>query len=94
MTPKKGYSKKKKVSSGYSLFLKSKYWKKVRKTVLTRDGFMCRKCGYKKKLQVHHLSYEHHNYEHLHLDDLITLCKKCHESLHNIKNNTKKSINK
>jgi len=66
----------------YPLFLKSKYWKYVHNLVVTRDGNKCTKCGATKRLQAHHLSYKHHFAEHKHLEDLITLCKSCHELEH------------
>ena len=70
--------------SDYKTFLKSKYWKYVHGLVITRDGNKCTKCGNVKRLQAHHLTYEHHYKEHLYLSDLITLCKTCHEKHHNI----------
>ena len=75
----------------YNLFLKSEYWKKVRKLVLIRDKYKCQKCIYsiwggkkydKKDLEVHHLSYKNHRNELNNLDDLVTLCKWCHEYMH------------
>ncbi len=66
----------------YSSFLKSKYWKWVRKLVLNRDGNKCKRCLSKVKLQVHHLTYKNHFNEHRHLEDLITLCNDCHEKQH------------
>lgn len=66
----------------YKAFLKTKYWYSVRKEVLIRDNFTCTKCGSKKKLEVHHKTYKHHHQEHKHLNDLITLCSKCHTALH------------
>lgn len=68
----------------YQLFLKSKYWKSVRKTILKRDKKQCN-CGSKVNLQVHHLTYENHLSEHKHLEDLITLCESCHKKVHDIK---------
>jgi hypothetical protein len=50
---------------------------KMRYLVLARDGHMCRICGSKEDLEVHHMLA-------LHLDgkstmkNLITLCKSCH----------------
>ena len=70
--------------SSYSIFLKSKYWKYVHNLVIDRDGKKCVKCGSVSRLQAHHLTYEHHYKEHLHLNDLITLCKKCHEIEHGL----------
>ena len=69
----------------YNVFLRSAYWKKVRLLVLERDNKTCQVCGSKKTLHVHHKTYEHHFSELEHLEDLITLCKSCHEKEHNIK---------
>lgn len=66
----------------YDLFLKSKYWKNIRIEVLKRDKFTCVYCGVKDNLQVHHLTYKNHYKEHKNLQDLITLCDKCHNSEH------------
>jgi 5-methylcytosine-specific restriction endonuclease McrA len=66
----------------YSKFLKSEYWAKVRKKVLARDCNKCQFCGSKKRLEIHHYSYKNHLNELNHLDDLITLCKSCHEYTH------------
>ena len=74
----------------YNTFLKSSYWKKVRKLVLTRDNYECQNCKQigricnltVKDLEVHHLTYKNHKNELHHLDDLTTLCKSCHEYMH------------
>lgn len=68
----------------YSEFLKSGYWFRVRKTVILRDNKKCTRCESKKGLQVHHLTYKNHFKEHEHLEDLVTLCRKCHKKEHNI----------
>ena len=72
------------IPTKYGDFLKSSYWKNVKKEVLKRDKNTCSECGSNKYLHVHHLSYSHHFEEHLHLEDLITLCKSCHEKTHKI----------
>jgi hypothetical protein len=69
----------------YLTFLKTKYWKKVRAMVFKRDNKTCQKCGSKKKIQAHHLTYENHKNELNHLEDLITLCEDCHKKEHNLK---------
>ncbi len=66
----------------YNVFLKSKYWKYIRKKVLIRDKHKCIVCGSNKDLQVHHTTYKHHFAEHKHYDDLQTLCDKCHYLVH------------
>jgi len=78
-------------TTDYNLFLKSDYWKKVRKLVLIRDNYQCQnkgydgKCNYTysvKDLEIHHRTYKNHKNEFNHLDDLVTLCKWCHEYMH------------
>lgn len=66
----------------YEEFLESDYWIQVRKRVLARDGFRCQSCDSKKTLHVHHLTYKNHGQEHEHLEDLVTLCARCHEQAH------------
>jgi 5-methylcytosine-specific restriction endonuclease McrA len=64
-----------------------RYWihraldRKVRLKVLERDNFTCRNCGKKPdKLEVHHIvpliSGGTHD-----LDNLLTVCQKCHDYL-------------
>jgi 5-methylcytosine-specific restriction endonuclease McrA len=66
----------------YKVFLRSRYWRVVRELILDRDNFQCVKCSSRNRLEVHHLTYEHHYHEHLHQDDMITVCDKCHHSIH------------
>lgn len=86
--PKKKTKFKKEVrpftQKSYKSFLRSKYWKSVRETILKRDSYRCRGCYSTTKLQVHHLTYKNHFKEHENLDDLITLCDACHREQHEI----------
>lgn len=66
----------------YPDFLKSTYWDIVRGTKLKRAKFMCELCNTKGELHVHHKTYEHHGTEHEHMNDLIVLCKGCHQTFH------------
>lgn len=66
----------------YRDYLKTPYWKKVRQAVLKRDDNKCVVCGNTKMLQIHHESYKHVGRELKHLDDLLTLCSKCHKEHH------------
>lgn len=68
--------------TSYDEFLQSDYWQQVRKWVIERDSHTCQHCGATKRLQVHHLTYEHHGEEHLYPEDLVTLCRGCHEAVH------------
>ena len=52
-------------------------WLRIRKSVLQRDNFTCQKCGSKEYLVVHHLiPYRLSGSDDL--DNLITLCRRCH----------------
>lgn len=80
LPPKKRRKKVKKQT--YEEFLKSPYWRKIRILILKRDNNSCRSCGSSEELHIHHLTYEHHLKELDNLDDLITLCKQCHNDIH------------
>lgn len=66
----------------YNEYLKSDYWKKVSSVVKRNAGFKCSQCGSMKRLEVHHLSYEHKGEEMNHLEDLVCLCHECHSKIH------------
>lgn len=76
---------RKKLSSGqkaYREFLKTKFWKSLSRQCLIRDNFRCTRCKSKKKLQAHHIIYRKSWFDTL-LEDLETLCKRCHKTQHN-----------
>jgi len=50
----------------------------LRKIVLERNNYMCSGCGYG-YLEVHHIDWNRTNNN---LDNLITLCRKCHREIH------------
>lgn len=66
----------------YKDFLYSEYWQDCRNKVLARDKFRCQDCGTNQSLRVHHLNYDNHGNELEHLEDLITLCNRCHRKAH------------
>lgn len=76
--------KNKTPKENYDVFLNSNYWKYVRDLKIATSGGKCQICGCRKGLNVHHNTYAHHYNEHLHLEDLVVLCSKCHEKFHNI----------
>ena len=49
--------------------------------VLERDGWRCQFCGALESLQIHHMEWRSHLGRDT-LENLITLCSKCHASLH------------
>jgi 5-methylcytosine-specific restriction endonuclease McrA len=56
-------------------------WAVLKKQVHRRDRYRCRLCGRGDvQLHVHHRTYE--TYAEERLEDLITLCRSCHEHFH------------
>ena len=80
---KKIITKSKKLNK-YELYIHGTKWRKIREKVIERDGGKCKRCKCKKTLQVHHLVYDNLFNEEEHLDDLVTICKKCHFKLHSL----------
>ena len=59
----------------------TKEWAILKRQVHRRDGYRCRLCGRDGvQLHVHHRTYE--TYAEERLEDLITLCRTCHEHFH------------
>lgn len=81
--PKKNVSDEKKQ---HAKELSSPKWKKKREEVFERYGKQCVECGSTKNIQVHHLIYRkgHHLWEY-NVNELIPLCKKCHQKIHDDK---------
>lgn len=65
----------------YRKYLKTTAWENKRCQVMVRDLCLCQDCGSNRHLEVHHLTYVRVGHELL--DDLITLCKNCHNKAHN-----------
>lgn len=66
----------------YGLYINSDRFKKKRRNRIEIDGHRCKICGSPINLQVHHITYERIGFEDM--DDLVTVCKKCHKGLHNL----------
>ena len=66
----------------YREYLESSHWDTVRLARLKKDGYRCQICGSAKNLCVHHLTYDRMGHELM--DDLLTLCRDCHEKVHAI----------
>ena len=65
----------------YDDYLCSPEWKYKRMKKLTSSGHICKHCGSKENLDIHHLTYERLGRE---LDeDLLVLCRDCHSKIHN-----------
>lgn len=65
----------------YEDFLRTDYWGTVRDYVVDCYGGRCGECRSARAAEVHHRSYCHHGKEHLHLEDLLPVCKSCHGDL-------------
>lgn len=70
-----------------NIYLKSEHWKNLRKEK-KKVNPVCEVCGAKKKLDVHHKNYR--NIYDVLLEDLETLCRKCHNKEHKRLNRFKK----
>ena len=72
----------------YEGYLQSKKWANLRHRKLAYENYTCKRCGYsafnnydiERTLDVHHLTYERLGDENF--DDLIVLCRNCHEKEH------------
>ena len=64
----------------YDKYIESDEWKETREERKFLDGYKCRFCGSAMNLVVHHTTYE--NVPNEDMDDLLTLCKTCHNELH------------
>lgn len=57
-------------------------YKKWRIRVFKRDGFACKKCGSKNKIQAHHIrTWEKYPQLRFDINNGITLCKLCHQAI-------------
>lgn len=66
----------------YSKYLESNHWRKVRAAAIARAGYRCSLCNDTYLLVVHHRTYERRGCELP--EDVICLCRKCHEKHHDI----------
>lgn len=64
----------------YAQYLASPGWRKRRNEALKLSGWQCSRCGVRKGLEVHHVTYERIGAELP--EDLAVLCRGCHEGEH------------
>lgn len=62
------------------LYLQSDKWRTKRLERLAIDGCRCQSCGATGPLEVHHKTYK--NLEHEPMSDLVSLCRDCHQDVH------------
>ena len=77
---KKKKPQKKKRHISYQKYLESDEWRDRRNKRIDLDEHKCQICGARHNLEVHHLTYARIFNEDI--DDLITLCDKCHRTVH------------
>ena len=69
----------------YNRLLEDKRWKEFRLKVLSERGNKCEFCGGTHILQIHHTFYISGKMPwEYNIDDMMVLCKKCHQRIHNI----------
>ena len=62
---------------------RSSKYKNWKKQVLTRDNYICQRCGSKENLVVHHIKKFSENKQlRFDVNNGITLCQKCHKEVH------------
>lgn len=72
--------KKKEWWALYNEYLTTPEWHNLRIKILNRDKNLCQECFSKKANEVHHLHYRNVFKEKL--EDLISVCKDCHNKIH------------
>lgn len=70
-------------AESYVDYLKTPDWAQKRAKVLERDAWRCQACLEAKAVQVHHRRYAK-NLEDQPLFDLISVCRPCHEKIHEV----------
>lgn len=76
----------------YHEYLQSKLWKEIREVAYLLHGKICKDCQCEVNLQIHHLKYPLVFGEEDILDDLIVLCKQCHNKRHGISRPTYQNV--
>ena len=66
-------------------FLKTRFWKIVRAAVREIADGKCQYCNQEPGTECHHTTYDHHGWEDEHLEELMWVCRPCHEMLENEK---------
>jgi hypothetical protein len=64
----------------YTRYIGGPGWRAVREKAIAARGCRCESCGRAGPIQVHHRTYERLGHERI--DDLVILCKFCHEKVH------------
>lgn len=66
----------------YKTYMNSDEWRKKARMLIEKAGYKCKLCGSAINICVHHITYDHLFQEESYPDDVVVVCKKCHEKLH------------
>lgn len=69
--------------AAYRVYLQSEHWRSLRLEAFKRYGRKCSKCPATCRLDVHHVRYRHPWTDGV-MDDLMILCRRCHELEHGL----------
>lgn len=69
--------------AAYRVYLQSEHWRGLRLEAFKRYGRKCSKCPATCRLDVHHVRYRHPWTAGI-VDDLMILCRRCHELEHGL----------
>jgi len=75
----------------YREYLTTSYWKAIRRRMHRIYNGKCAHCEETQHLEVHHMCYNFLGEDHLHLDNLIVMCRAHHQRFHDI-DNMKKQV--
>jgi len=84
--PSNGWLETTAKTSGYTPYkdyLLTDHWRRLRQKAIYAQGQQCQICSYDYNLQVHHMNYR--NLYDCTLDDLLVLCNRCHEKMHDLR---------
>jgi len=68
----------------YPDFLKSDYWKVFATNFKFERRYRCYQCGYSKRTEIHHLSYDFRGQEIIFPHSVVCLCSLCHQQAHDL----------
>jgi len=63
----------------YKAHLKSQYWREFKRDYLKP---YCERCGSRYRIDGHHKTYAHFGNEKQYPQDVMSLCRKCHDAIH------------
>ncbi len=67
----------------YEKFLKTDYWRRFRIDLIASRGAYCQICRHSSMaVEPHHKTYEHRGLEYWNSNDVVLLCRTCHETHH------------